>query len=385
MSLGQILNPLYQAVASILTFFYSIIPNYAVAIGLLTIAVMVVLAPLTVKSTRSMLSMQKLAPEMKKLQQKYKGDRQKLNEEMMKLYKEHNVSPVGGCLPMLLQLPFFFIMYNVVRGLTNTVGPHHTPAPKYISHTSQMYHDLIASGGQMKAFGINLAGSATSHHSSFAAALPFYIIIVLAIALQYLQMRQLTARNPQAAAANPQAQKLQKFMPLIFAFIYISIQAAVNIYFIVSSLFRIGQQELMFRYDPVIKDMSAGGEVVAKSKEVKLSDRLWRDRPWRDRQRELPGTSNGAGEAKASGDGKASSEDEGKETGDRETRDEGDAGRSGDVPRAGRGEDGSGQAGRNGSAGKRPSGRKRAQPPRAGEQKRRPHPRAQGKRPRKAR
>jgi YidC/Oxa1 family membrane protein insertase len=274
-SLGQVLNPLFQAVSDVLTFFYGLIPNYAIAIALLTIAVMVVLAPLTVKSTRSMLAMQKLAPEIKKLQQKYKNDRQKLNEEMMKVYKENNVSPVGGCLPMLLQLPFFFILYSVVRGLTNTVRVHgHVVAdPKYISHSSKMYHDLVASHGQMVSFGVNLSSSATSHHASFAAALPFYIMILVAIALQYLQMRQLTARNPQAAAANPQAQRLQKFMPLIFAFIYINIPAAVNIYFIVSSLFRIGQQELMFRFDPVIKEMSDGRTVVAKAREIKPASR----------------------------------------------------------------------------------------------------------------
>ncbi len=275
MSIGQVLNPLFQAVADVLTFFFSLVPNYAIAIALLTIVVMVILAPLTLKSTRSMLSMQRLAPEVKKLQQKYKGDRQKLNEEMMKLYKENNVSPVGGCLPMLLQLPFFFILYNVVRGLTNTVVVHgHTvPSPKYINHSSLLYHDLIASGGKMESFGINLSVSATAHHTSFAAALPYYVIILVAIALQYLQMRQLTARNPQAAQANPQAQRLQKYMPLIFAFIYINIPAAVNIYFIVSSLFRVGQQELMFRFDPVIKNMSGAGAVVAKATEIRATDR----------------------------------------------------------------------------------------------------------------
>ena len=65
--------------------------------------------------------MQALAPEMKKLQQKYKGDRVQLNEEMMKLYKEHHVNPASGCLPLLLQMPAFFILYSVIRGMTNTV------------------------------------------------------------------------------------------------------------------------------------------------------------------------------------------------------------------------------------------------------------------------
>ncbi len=102
---------MFQFLAGLLAFFYALIPNYAVAIALLTLTVMLVLSPLTLKSTRSMLAMQKLQPKMKQLQQKHKGDRQKLNEEMMALYKEHKVNPVSGCLPMLLQLPVFLVMY----------------------------------------------------------------------------------------------------------------------------------------------------------------------------------------------------------------------------------------------------------------------------------
>ena len=85
---------------------------------------MAVLTPLTVKSTKNMAAMQALAPEMKKLQQKYKGaeNRAQMNDEMMKLYKEHNVNPASGCLPMLLQMPAFFVLYSVIRGMTNTVS-----------------------------------------------------------------------------------------------------------------------------------------------------------------------------------------------------------------------------------------------------------------------
>jgi len=80
-----------------------------------------VLTPFTIKSTKSMIAMQKLQPELKKLQQKYKGpeNRQLLNEEMMKLYKEEGVNPLGGCLPMLLQTPFLIMLYGVIKGLAN--------------------------------------------------------------------------------------------------------------------------------------------------------------------------------------------------------------------------------------------------------------------------
>ena len=117
-TIGQIFQPLYELLAAIIAFFYSLIPNFAVAIALLTVVVMIVTAPLTVKSTRSTIEMQRLAPELKKIQAKYKGDRVTLNEEMMKLYKEHGINPAGGCLPMLIQLPVFVVLYGVIRGLT---------------------------------------------------------------------------------------------------------------------------------------------------------------------------------------------------------------------------------------------------------------------------
>jgi YidC/Oxa1 family membrane protein insertase len=264
-TIGQIFQPLFQAMAWLIAFFYALIPNYAVAIALLTVVVMIVTAPLTVKSTRSMAAMQRLAPELKKLQAKYKGDKQTLNDEMMKLYKEHGVNPVGGCLPMLIQFPAFIILYDVIKGLTNTVKkgqlystkpyPNKTctqavcAAPRYISHSTKLYTSLRSHNGSMPAFGINLASKMLGHHTVLQA-LPYACLILVAIALQYLSMRQINNRNPQAAQANPQAQMMQRYMPLLFAVIYINIAAGVNVYFIVSSLCRMGLQQAAFRWAP---------------------------------------------------------------------------------------------------------------------------------------
>jgi len=276
-TLGNIFRPLYELMGTIIAFFYALIPNYAVAITLLTVVVMIVTAPLTVKSTKSMVAMQRLSPEMKKLQQKYKGDRQTLNEEMMKLYKEHNVNPAGGCLPMVAQFPVFIILYGVIKGLANTVtrGGKGLPAtaanpkgvchqaicalPRYISSDTSLYQHLVQSPGKMNAFGINLADKLLGHHS-VASALPFAALILVAIGLQYFQMRQLNSRNPQFAQSNPQAQMMQRYMPLIFAVIYINIAAGVNIYFIVSSLCRIGIQEAIFRSGTLDKPRKAAEE-----------------------------------------------------------------------------------------------------------------------------
>src|SRR5437870_1408200 len=116
-----ILDPLYRALGEILAWIYGVIHSYGVAIVLLTVVVRLVLYPLTVKQTKSMQAMQKVQPELKRLQQKYKNDKQKLNEEMMKFYREHHINPLAGCLPLLLQMPLFFVLYRLIHDLTKTV------------------------------------------------------------------------------------------------------------------------------------------------------------------------------------------------------------------------------------------------------------------------
>src|SRR6202167_717790 len=157
---GTIFAPIFHAIGWLLAFFYYLVPNYIFAIAALTVVIMGVLTPLTIKSTKSMIAMQKMQPEIKKLQQKYKGpeNRQLLNEEMMKMYKEEGVNPLGGCLPMLLQTPFLIMLYGVIKGLANQVMVHGKlmSDPRYIPVHSKMYDSLIKSNGQIKAFGMDL-------------------------------------------------------------------------------------------------------------------------------------------------------------------------------------------------------------------------------------
>ena len=109
---------MFELPAWLLSWFYSITHNYALAIALIAVVVMLIITPLTLKSTKGMLEMQRLAPEMRRLQQQHRNDRQKLNEEMMKLYQEHKVNPMASCLPLLAQMPVFIIMFRILHGLT---------------------------------------------------------------------------------------------------------------------------------------------------------------------------------------------------------------------------------------------------------------------------
>ena len=111
MGCGAIFEPLYKLFGAILKFFYELSGNYGVAIILFTLAVNIILLPLTWKQQKSTTKMQSIQPELKKIQQKYKNDKEKLNMEMMKLYKDNDINPMGGCLPLLIQLPIIFILY----------------------------------------------------------------------------------------------------------------------------------------------------------------------------------------------------------------------------------------------------------------------------------
>ena len=250
---------MFQLIANVLAWFYNLVPNYAIAIALLTLAIMVLLTPLTLKSTKSMLEMQRLQPEVKRLQQQYKGDRQKLNEEMMKLYKEHQINPLGGCLPLLLQAPVFIILFRVLNHLTqvchqpttatrclNPTVPNGNFGASYVSHSSQLWKDL-ASGNTMVSFGLDLSKSALNVvQDSFVKGLPYIALVLVVAATSYYQQRQISSRNTNQPA-NPQQQMLLKIMPALFAVISFAFQAGLIVYFLTSNLYRIAQNAYITR------------------------------------------------------------------------------------------------------------------------------------------
>jgi len=238
-----------EPLAAVLAFFYSIVPNYAVAIFMLTVVIMMVLTPLTLKSTRSMTAMQELQPEIKALQAKHRGDRQKLNEEMMKLYQERGVNPLGGCLPMLVQLPFFFAIFTVIQGLTRTPAGSTGFEPKFVSPDTQLYKDLVGQT-EMVSFGIDLARSANEVlRASFVDSLPYLLLVGLTALFAYLQQRQMAHRRREsgAPALPSQQQMLMKVLPYIGVFFAFFFPAALVIYWVTSSLWRIGQQSYINR------------------------------------------------------------------------------------------------------------------------------------------
>ncbi|HEY2430310.1 MAG TPA: membrane protein insertase YidC [Acidimicrobiales bacterium] len=259
---------MFGFLAQLLSWCYQVWPNYAAMILLFTLIVMVVVTPFTIKGMRSAAEMARIQPEMKKLQDQYKNDRVKQNEEMQALFKEHGVNPLGGCLPTLLPLPIFFIIFRLLERMNarhtgafaplvrllrhNVGGPAGFVDPHYLAYKATLTQAIIHSNGKLNAFGFDLAATARQHHSSTAAAIPYFALIAIMTGSQYWQQRQINQRNPAAANANPQMKMTMQLFPAFYAIISLNIPAAVVLYLLLSGLFRMAQNAISYRYDPVL-------------------------------------------------------------------------------------------------------------------------------------
>ena len=262
-------DALFDGLAWLLAVYYTLGESYGIAIMLFTLTVMLVLTPLTFYTTRSMLRMQTLQPEVKKIQAQYKGDRQRMNEEMMRLYQANNVNPLGSCLPILAQLPVFFVLFQLIRGLTRRVsdlgsyvgwrlpfGENAVPNPnfdertfnpEYLAADSQLRVALEEST-EMNFLGTDLSVSLLdAFRDSFSTALPFLLLIVLIGVTSYVQQRQIAGRRDPDTPINPQQQMIMKIMPWFLPIISVSFPAGLNLYFVSSNIVRVGQQAVITR------------------------------------------------------------------------------------------------------------------------------------------
>lgn len=254
---------MFSLLAGILAFFYDLIPNYAVAIALLTLVVLGALTPITLKGTRSMLAMQKLQPEMKRIQEMHKGDREAQNTAMMAFYQEHKINPLSGCLPMFAQFPVLIVMFRVLSHLVKSKTTSQTVetcvgsmikgrctigTPGYLSHDSELYKALVKSGGRMVSFGVDfgLAPSKAGRGAPF-----LFVLIALVVVTSFYQVRQMTARS--ANEVPPQMQMMNRVTPLFSGLVSLNLPGGVSLYFLISNLFRISQQSLMYRFDPHLR------------------------------------------------------------------------------------------------------------------------------------
>lgn len=267
----------FDALAGVLNFFYTLVPDglrpsmgFGLAIMALTVLVMTLITPLTVKSTKSMMQMQRLQPEMKRLQEKYKDDREKLNQELMAFYRENQINPLGGCLPLIAQMPVFIIMYQLLRGLTVRPGGQGsgvgqaiaqtqlqtdvTPwlytdqvfRPDHLNPGTEMYQALSVTN-DMNFLGMDLSLSAAQAVSkSLLIAIPYLLLLLIMLGTGLYQNRQMQARST-SGSINPQQQMLMKLMPFFLPVFSYGFPAGLALYWCTQNFCRIGTNAYITR------------------------------------------------------------------------------------------------------------------------------------------
>jgi YidC/Oxa1 family membrane protein insertase len=273
---------------------YQVIPNFGVTIIVLTLLIRVVLLPLGIRQVRSMQHMQIIQPKVKQIQQKFKGNKQRQQEEIMKLYKEYGVNPFSGCWPVFLQFPILIAMYSVVRFPQH---PIHVPSETklYTAVTIQIPQSIDGQpvtaqsqipeqpgpAGGTSFLGMNLLCSAmqagnpqatlsdtrisfeNGKHPAYRVncgkavnRVPYYIFAALMFGTTYYQQRQMQKASPPGAASSQQ-QALMKVMPLMFGVFGIFFPAGLVIYWTTSNAWQIGQQYYMLRTRPTAETLAA--------------------------------------------------------------------------------------------------------------------------------
>jgi YidC/Oxa1 family membrane protein insertase len=293
-----IISPLFQTLLDgigwVLAFLYDIIPNYGISIIILTLLIRFLLVPLGIKQIKSMQMMQAIQPRVKDLQKKYKGNKQKIQEETMKLYSEAGVNPLGGCLPLLLQFPILISMYAVLRApsyepVTVDEQPAYAILNNHLPTDSTLFQAVITHEGTGIAVA-NLQCSAAQAGTQavikdtkgedlrpdplvavdtdqpivdpegqqltakpvldcgngIPAKIPYFLLLAFMIATTFYQQRQMQKASPPGASSQQQ-QMLLRVMPLMFGIFGFTFPAGLVLYWTFSNLFQIGQQTLLMR------------------------------------------------------------------------------------------------------------------------------------------
>jgi YidC/Oxa1 family membrane protein insertase len=214
------LTPLEHTARHVLDWLHgSIGLPWAWSIVALTVIVRMLLVPLTVKQIHSMQNLQRFAPQMKEIQKKYKGDKAKQNEELMKFYRENNINPAASCLPMLFQLPVFIALYYSLRAFAREPASHHPGSPSFLH------------------FIPSIADHTTSRWGG-------YVLLVVYVG------SQMASTLYMSATADKTQRILFMFMPLVFVFVIARFPAGLVLYWVTTNLWTVGQGLITRRLMP---------------------------------------------------------------------------------------------------------------------------------------
>jgi len=236
--LGAIWNGASELLLMILEFFYGLTNSFGLAIVLLTVAVRIVLYPLNQKQMTSMQQMQKIQPRLKVLQEKYANDKEKLNQETMRLYKENKVNPAAGCLPLLVQLPILILLFNVLRTY-DFAGTSFMGIILGSSTTAGLAQAVGVAADPSGNYGIMSFLTVILKNPAGLSNAGLYIgNLILLIGISFLTWEQ----QKLSSGTNPQMAMMNTIMPFFMAFICLSMPGGVMLYWGLSSLIGVVQQ-----------------------------------------------------------------------------------------------------------------------------------------------
>lgn len=245
--MGAIFDVIKNAIGSVLAFFYDIlVPPLSEGAGLgfsiilLTIFINFLVFPLTLKQTRSTRAFQEIQPEIRRIQKEYKEDPQEMQRKLMEVQKAAGATPGGCLLPLLIQMPIWFALFQVLRAPLDHIAP------------SSALGQALQDGSQKLFLGMNLSVSPSQAFADgVVAAIPYLITVLIMVATQYVQQWHATygQERPQGQPGAGAQQAITKIMPLFIGFISWNFPAGLVLYWTTSNLFRLGQQALIFKID----------------------------------------------------------------------------------------------------------------------------------------
>lgn len=236
--MGQLWEGLKALLGSSLSFFFDFLPNYGLAIILLTIVINLLLFPLTLKQTRATRAFQAVQPEIKRIQKELKDQPEELQKELMRVQREAGASP-GGCLvPLLVQMPIWFALFRVLSSPLDYLPVGSDLAAAVASDTST-FLGMHMGETPAQAFG-----------QGVVTALPYLLMMILMVASQYVQTWHASygQAKPEGSQAGAQ-QAVTRIMPLFIGFISWNFPAGLVLYWATANLFRLGQQVVIFKID----------------------------------------------------------------------------------------------------------------------------------------
>ena len=257
--MDSILNPLYIAVSWVIVTIHNLLTpifgtdsgvSWSLAIIGLVIIIRIILIPLFVKQIKSQRALTALQPHMKEIQKKYKDDRQKQSEEMMKLYKEHKTNPLASCFPILAQAPIFFALFTVLNGIA-AIDDEGNPAP---IARGFMKGEYLASAAQAKFFGAPISDKFLGSDITTVKIVTVILIILMSATTFTTQRQLMTKGMPKMDSSNNMMLQQQKIMlyafPVIFAITGVNFPVGVLIYWSTTNLWTWGQQYYVIKRNP---------------------------------------------------------------------------------------------------------------------------------------